>query len=104
LRARRWRNHVSDPVAVPALLGSLILRGHPVTLRVDGGHLIAEDGLAGRRRRAVLSRICPDVQRILIFARSGFVSLEALGWVHDTGIPLIHLHPNGTPIFATAHS
>jgi CRISPR-associated endonuclease Cas1 len=41
------------------------------------------------------------LRRLLLIGRSGYVTLGALGWLHDTGAALVHLDPGGGLIAAS---
>jgi len=73
----------------------LVLRGYGLRLAVERGHLVAEDGIADRRRIHRLSRIDRTVKRIAIIGHAGEISLDAIRWLHDVKIPLIHLDADG---------
>jgi CRISPR-associated protein Cas1 len=75
--------------------GVLVLSGYGLRIAIARGHLILEDGLADRRRVWRLSRIDRDVKRIAIIGHAGTISLDAIRWLHDVKIPLIHLDTDG---------
>lgn len=58
-----------------------------------------EDGIADARRTQRLSRIDRTVKRLVILGEAGSVSLDAIGWLHRVGIPLVHVRPDGTLLF-----
>lgn len=51
--------------------------------------------MAERRRVRRLSRIDRGVKRIAIIGHAGTISLDAIRWLHDVKIPLIHLDTDG---------
>jgi CRISPR-associated endonuclease Cas1 len=73
----------------------LALTGYGLRLSVQRGHLVLEDGIADRRRVHRLSRIDRQVKRIAIIGHAGTISLDAIRWLHDVKIPLIHLDTDG---------
>ena len=75
--------------------GVLVLSGYGLRLAVARGHLTLEDGIADRRRVRRLSRIDRDVKRIAIIGHAGTISLDAIRWLHDVKIPLVHLDTDG---------
>lgn len=79
--------------------GVLLLSGYGLRLSVNRGHLVMEDGIADERRTQRLSRIDRTVKRLVILGEAGSVSLDAIGWLHRVGIPLVHLRPDGTLLF-----
>ena len=85
--ARRPRGGVTGSV--------LVLSGYGLRIAVERGHLVLQDGIADRRRRRRLSRIQRDITRIAIIGHAGTISLDAIRWLHDVKIPLIHLDTDG---------
>jgi CRISPR-associated protein Cas1 len=73
----------------------LVLHGYGIRLSLKRSHLVVEDGLAEKRRVRRLSRIDRDVKRIAIIGHAGTISLDAIRWLHDVKIPLIHLDTDG---------
>ena len=84
------------PQPSPSIDGVLVLSGYGLRLSVNRGHLVIEDGIADDRRTQRLSRIDRTVKRLVILGEAGSVSLDAIGWLHRVGIPLVHLRPDGT--------
>jgi CRISPR-associated endonuclease Cas1 len=73
----------------------LVLKGYGLRLAVERGHLVIEDGIADRRRIRRLSRIDRLVKRITVIGHAGTISLDAIRWLHDVKIPLVHLDTDG---------
>jgi CRISPR-associated endonuclease Cas1 len=73
----------------------LVLSGYGLRIVVQRGHLVIEDGIADRRRLRRLSRIERSVKRIAIIGHAGTISLDAIRWLHDVKIPLVHLDTDG---------
>ncbi len=73
----------------------MVLRGYGLRLAVERSHLVVEDGIADRRRVRRLSRIDRHVKRIAIIGHAGTISLDAIRWLHDVKIPLVHLDTDG---------
>jgi CRISPR-associated protein Cas1 len=73
----------------------LVLRGYGLRLSVERGYLVLEDGIADRRRVRRLSRIDRTVKRVTIVGHAGTISLDAIRWLHDVKLPLIHLDVDG---------
>jgi CRISPR-associated endonuclease Cas1 len=72
-----------------------VLSGYGLKLTMQRGHLVLEDGLADRRRVCRLSRIDREVKRIAVIGHAGTISLDAIRWLHDVKIPLVHLDTDG---------
>ena len=66
----------------------LVLSGYGLSLKVDSGKLIIDDGFIneGKQRRTVLSRGINHVERIVILGHSGNFSLDAIRWLMDAQI------------------
>lgn len=81
---------------------TLTLAGYGIQLRVNRGHLEAEDG-AGRQRRSFrFPRVSPELERVVVVGHSGTISFDALQWMQDTGITFVQLGPDAQLITATA--
>ncbi len=76
--------------------GLLLLRGHALRLTVERGHFQVEDESFGVKRRARFSRIDRELKRVVVLGPSGSITLDAIRWLHGVGVPLVHLHPDGT--------
>lgn len=64
-----------------------IVHGFPA-MRVESGHLIIEDGTPRGSRVRRIPRIERTLKRIIINARHGGITFDALGWLQDVGISL----------------
>jgi CRISPR-associated endonuclease Cas1 len=71
--------------------GILTLTGYGLRVAVERGHLVVEDGIEPDRRRRRFSRAERGLKRLVIIGHSGTVTLDALQWLHDVGIELVHL-------------
>jgi len=90
--ARAQARRSSRPAAERPVL---VLSGYGLRLSVQRGHLVLEDGIADRRRVHRLSRIDRGTKRIAIIGHAGTISLDAIRWLHDVKIPLVHLDTDG---------
>ena len=82
--------------------GVLFLAGYPVTLRMERGHLVAEDGIGEDRRRIRISRAQRELKRVVVHGHSGTVSLDALRWLQDVQAAFIHIDNDGTILTTSA--
>ena len=73
----------------------LVLSGYGLRISISRGHLVLEDGIAGQRRLVRFSRVDRRIERIAIIGHAGTVSLDAIRWLHDVKIPLVHLDTDG---------
>ena len=81
--------------------GVIALCGYGIKVRVDGGHLILEDGIADARREARLSRVAHGLKRLVVVGADGMVSLAALRWLADQDVSFVMLERNGSVLATT---
>lgn len=82
--------------------GVLLLSGYGIRVQVERGHLMVEDGIGRDRRWARFSRLDQDLKRLVIVGHTGYVTLEAIRWLHGVGVPLIHLDADGLVYYVAA--
>lgn len=100
------------PMAVrPALFapvqphgGVLVLTGYGLRVAVERGHLAVEDGIGTERRSGRFPRAVPGFQRLVVIGHAGTVTLEALRWLHELGIPFIQIGADGEVIVAAGRA
>lgn len=76
----------------------LVLSGYGIKVIVEGGHLIAEDGLGSARRHGRFSRVAAGFKRLVLLGHSGIVSLEALSWLNRIGVAIVQIDYDGNVI------
>jgi CRISPR associated protein Cas1 len=81
--------------------GVVTLFGYGIRVRVDGGHLVLQDGIAADRREARLARIGHGLKRLVIIGSDGLVSLAALRWLADQNAAFVMLERDGTVLVTT---
>src|SRR5713226_198639 len=81
--------------------GVLTLFGFGIRVRVDGGHLFIEDGIAADRRQMRFPRVGHGLKRLVIIGSDGVLSLAALRWLSDVGAAVSVLERDGTLLFTT---
>jgi CRISPR-associated protein Cas1 len=81
--------------------GVVTLSGYGISIRVDRGHLIVEDGIGSARRRARFARVNHGLRRVVVIAADGSLSLAALRWLADQKTSLAMVDRDGTLLFAT---
>ncbi|MEU8692994.1 CRISPR-associated endonuclease Cas1 [Streptomyces sp. NPDC048665] len=83
-------------IFAPRRIGpTLIIEGFGAKLAVERGQLVVHDGFAQYRRTNKLPRIDRTVQRIIITAVDGYVTLDAIQWCKEVGISIVILDPKG---------
>jgi len=77
----------------------LILNGHGVSLRVDGGALVIRDGFTHHPQEQAtyrfFSRDLDLPARILLLDGSGTLSFDVLSWLSDQGVALARIKSSG---------
>ncbi|QRX91096.1 CRISPR-associated endonuclease Cas1 [Streptomyces noursei] len=86
----------------PRTIGSaIIVEGFGAKLTVERGQLAIHDGFGPYRRTDKLSRIERSVERIVVTAVDGYVTIDAMRWCRDVGISVVMLDPSGEVIMTT---
>jgi CRISPR-associated protein Cas1 len=81
--------------------GVITLSGYGISVRVDRGHLVMEDGIGATRTRTRLARVGHGLRRLVIIGGDGFVSLAALQWLADQNAAFVMLNRDGSVLAAT---
>jgi CRISPR-associated endonuclease Cas1 len=81
--------------------GVATLFGYGISVRVDRGHLILDDGIGPDRRRARLSRVGHGLKRLVIIGSDGVISLASLRWLADQKISFALLERDGSVLATT---
>jgi CRISPR-associated endonuclease Cas1 len=81
--------------------GVVTLYGYGVSVRVDRGHLILEDGVGPRRRYGRFARVRHGIKRVVAIGSDGSVSLAALRWLADQNAAFVMLERNGKVLATT---
>ncbi len=81
--------------------GVVTLFGYGIQVRVDRGHLILEDGIGADRHYARFPRVGHGLQRLIVIAADGMVSLAAIRWLADQNASFIMLDRAGSVLIAT---
>ena len=95
-------NHISPFTNTEIRHGVCVVDGHGAGLHIYHGHLVVEDGAGRQRRIRRFHKATADITRIVMLARSGYVTIDAIQWLTDAGIALIHLDPNGRLLISSA--
>ena len=76
-------------------LGVCVADGHGVKIHVDRRHLVVEDGIGRSRRERRFHRATGELKRLVILGTTGFISLEAVRWLADAGVPAVQIDREG---------
>jgi CRISPR-associated endonuclease Cas1 len=86
----------------PSPAGVLVVDGYGIELKVERDHLVVADGIGPNRRWSRFSRATSGIRRLVLLGHTGFISLDAVRWLADTGIGLVQLDPDGRLLMASA--
>lgn len=81
--------------------GVITLFGYGITVRVDRGHLVLDDGIGPARRRARFPRVGHNLRRLVVIGSDGMVSLAALRWLADQKAAFALLERDGSVLATT---
>jgi|SRR5580700_123081 CRISPR-associated endonuclease Cas1 len=79
------------PSAVPVRSGIVMLSGYGIKVGVDRRHLAVSDGIGRHRRAGCFAKATSRIKRLVVLAQTGYVTLEALRWLHDAKAAFIQL-------------
>lgn len=78
-----------------------MLSGYGISVKVDRGHLIVDDGIGRDRHFAKLARVNHGLNRLVLIGEDGFISLAALRWLADQKASFVMLDRNGSVLCTT---
>jgi CRISPR-associated endonuclease Cas1 len=73
----------------------VVVDGYGVQVRVERGRLHVTDGPGAERRERTFSRATHGIARLVVLGGSGSISLAALRWCLDLGIPVLCIDRDG---------
>lgn len=94
-------NQSIQPTGGVPRTGVVTLSGYGISVRVDKGHLIIEDGIGCDRRHNRLPRVDHGLKRLVVIGSDGLVSLAALRWLADQDASFIMLERDGSVLTTT---
>jgi CRISPR-associated endonuclease Cas1 len=89
------------PSAVPIRSGIVTLSGYGIRVAVDRRHLAVSDGIGRQRRTGRFAKATSRIKRLVVIAQTGFVTLEALRWLHDAKAAFIQIDHDGSILTAS---
>ena len=89
------------PSAVPIRSGTVMLSGYGIKVAVDRRHLAVSDGIGRQRRAGRFAKATSRIKRLVVLAQTGYVTLEAMRWLHDAKASFIQLDHDGTILTAS---
>jgi CRISPR-associated endonuclease Cas1 len=81
--------------------GVVTLHGYGISVRVERGHLILEDGVGPVRRYGRFPRVNHGLRRLIVIGSDGAVSFSALRWLADQDAAFAMLERNGSVLATT---
>jgi len=75
--------------------GICVANGYGLKITVHRGHLIVHDGIGRDRQTRRYHRVSSKLRRLVLIGHTGYVTLEALRWLHEIGAALIHIDSDG---------
>ena len=107
IQARRSEQH-RDQSTAPARLRRrgtvLVVDGHGISLAVERGRLLVRDGAGRNRRERSFGKVTHGLGRVVVVGGTGLISLAALSWLRDQGVPLITLDHDARPLCTSVAS
>ena len=91
----------NSPCSIAPRYGVITLFGYGISVHVDRGHLILNDGIGLVRRHACLPRVNHGLRRLVVIGADGFVSLAALRWLADQDAAFVLLERDGSVLATT---
>ena len=82
--------------------GVVVAAGYGLKLYVERGHLVVHDGVGSRRRTLRFNRATGKLKRLIVLGHDGYVTLEALHWLRETGAAFVQLDHHGQPVALSA--
>jgi CRISPR-associated endonuclease Cas1 len=81
--------------------GVVTLHGYGISVRVERGHLILEDGIGPVRRHGRFPKVNHGLRRLIVIGSDGAVSFSALRWLADQNAAFAMLERNGSVLATT---
>jgi CRISPR-associated endonuclease Cas1 len=82
--------------------GICVTDGFGVTVTVNRGALVIQDGVAQQRRIRRFDRATHQISRLVVRNVTGMVSFDALRWCEALGIGVVLLGPDDRPLMTSA--
>jgi CRISPR-associated endonuclease Cas1 len=85
---------------IPVVQGVASLTGFGISVTVDRGQLVLSDGTGRDHRVARLARPTSGLKRLVVRGRGGYITFDALAWLHGVGAGLVQIGYDGELIAA----
>jgi len=103
-RSEQHRDHGTAPARLRRRGTVLVVDGHGIALAVERGRLLVRDGAGRNRRERSFGKVTHGLGRVVVVGGTGLISLAALNWLRDQGVPLITLDHDACPLCTSATS
>jgi CRISPR-associated endonuclease Cas1 len=98
-KARDYR----QPAAQQRRRGQVcVAHGYGLKITVSRGQLVVHDGYGRDRRERRYSRATSKLARLVVLGHAGYITLEAIRWLADLGIPYLHIDTDGRTLVGSA--
>jgi CRISPR-associated endonuclease Cas1 len=84
--------------------GVVVASGYGLKIYVERGHLVVHDGVGRHRETKRFHRAARQLKRLIVLGHSGYLTLEAIRWLGDTGAALVQLDADGKLLATTTPS
>jgi len=81
-----------------------VVDGFGASVTTSSGRLIVKDGLGRHRRVRTYTRATHGLARVVVLARSGTVTLDAVQWMDGAGVAWCALTPDGEVLATSTHA
>jgi CRISPR-associated endonuclease Cas1 len=75
--------------------GICVVDGYGLRVAVERRHLVIADGIGRARRLRRFARGDKSLRKVVVIGNSGTISLDALRWLADVKVPLVHIDLEG---------
>jgi len=82
--------------------GICVVDGYGLRVAVERRHLVIADGIGRARRVRRFARADRTLRRVVVIGNSGTFSLDALRWLADVKVPLVHIDFEGRVLAVSA--
>ena len=91
-----------QPQANRPTRGIHIAHGYGLKVHVYRDHLIVQHGVGRQRHQQRFHRATSRLNRLVVIGHSGYITFDALRWIHDTGAAFIQIDTDANLIAASA--
>ncbi len=81
--------------------GICVADGYGLRIHINRRALVIADGYGTQRRERQFHKATHGLRRLVVLGHTGYITLEAIRWICDTGIALIHIDQDGRVLATT---